>query len=233
MTTLKVRISQPLKNIRHISASLIDDEKAFQDRLEAITSDGNRERARSLSGQYRSLQDQIRFLEKEMQTAREDSFKAGYEQGKQTALQEAERRIEVIRIEMKSMEIKYLETIENIETPLLEIARRMAAEVLNTEISLHPDQLEILKNRMRKMLYEVVDQHKVIVEVNPVHLDKLNEMDINKEMDLPRRMDINFAGNKNLRPGEARIETDDFYIDGTFEGQLNKLRDDFLNEASK
>ena len=62
----------------------------------------------------KSLKDRIKILESELQRAREDSFSAGYEEGKSSALKEAQRRIEVVGIEMRALELKYLDLLQQI-----------------------------------------------------------------------------------------------------------------------
>ena len=73
-------------------------------------------------------------MEKELQRAREDSFQAGYDEGKQRTLLEAKNRIEAVHLEMKQQEINFRESIEQMEKPLLELAKKMAVEVIRKEI---------------------------------------------------------------------------------------------------
>ncbi len=178
----------------------------------------------------KSLQDHIEIMEKELQKSREESFHAGYEEGRESVLQETEKRLEVAMIEMKALEIKYLEAIENIEGPLLEIAKKMAEEVIGMEIKMRDNNDEVLLKRLRKLLYEVVDQNKVIVEVNPEHLGRLNSSDIVNDLNLPKKMNLSFAAGKDLKPGEAQIETEDYFVDGAYSNQLERLEEQLINK---
>ncbi len=169
------------------------------------------------------LKDRIKILELELQRAREESFKAGYEEGKENTLNEANKRIEQARQEMARMEKEYRESLERIEMPLLELAKTMAMEVLETELSLREDHDQILLKRLRSMLREVFQEKKVTVEVNPSHLPFLKSTDIRQELDLPREMELTVLEGKHLHKGEAFVSSDDFYLDGRLKTQIEEL----------
>ena len=169
------------------------------------------------------LKDRIKILELELQRAREESFKAGYEEGKENTLNEANKRIEQARQEMARMEKEYRESLERIEMPLLELAKTMAMEVLETELSLRKDHDQILLKRLRSMLREVFQEKKVTVEVNPSHLPFLKSTDIRQELDLPREMELTVLEGKHLHKGEAFVSSDDFYLDGRLKTQIEEL----------
>ncbi len=169
------------------------------------------------------LKDRIKILELELQRAREESFKAGYEEGKENTLNEANKRIEQARQEMARMEKEYRESLERIEMPLLELAKTMAMEVLETELSLREDHDQILLKRLRGMLREVFQEKKVTVEVNPSHLPFLKSTDIRQELDLPPEMELTVLEGKHLHKGEAFVSSDDFYLDGRLKTQIEEL----------
>lgn len=169
------------------------------------------------------LKDRIKILELELQRAREESFKAGYEEGKENTLNEANKRIEQARQEMARMEKEYHESLERIEMPLLELAKIMAAEVLETELSLREDHDQILLKRLRSMLREVLQEKNVAVEVHPSHLPFLKSTDIRQALDLPHDMELTVLEGKHLHKGEAFISSDEFYLDGRLKTQIEEL----------
>ncbi len=179
----------------------------------------------------RQLNGRIKILEMELQKAREESFQAGYGEGQRSTFQEANKKVEAMRIEMHAMELKYLETIEQIEIPLMELAKRLAGEVLAVELKHRDDFDDILFERLRKMLYEVVDQNKVIVEVNPEQLEAVENVPLNQKFKLPKKMNINVLPANDLKKGEARVETEDFLIDGTFKTQTEHLTDNLMDKT--
>ncbi|NOX88637.1 MAG: hypothetical protein GXO77_06400 [Calditrichaeota bacterium] len=173
--------------------------------------------------------DRIKVLELELQRAREESFKAGYEEGKENTLREANKRIEIARKEIARMEKEYRESLERIENPLLELAKEIAREILNTELSLREDYDAILLERLRRMLQEVLTEKKVTVEVHPAHLPFLTSSDIKEALNLPREMELTVLQGKRLKKGEAFVTTEQFYIDGRFKSQIEELGNQLLH----
>ena len=166
----------------------------------------------------------------ELQKAREESFRAGYDEGQQSMIQEAQRRTESMRIEIQSMELKYLEAIEQIEEPLLQIAKKMTEKILGTQLSITEDMDKVLFDNLRKMLYEVVDQNKVMIQVNPEQLQVLEKKDLVKELNLSKNVELSYSAGSDLRRGEARIQSEDFFVDGTFDNQIEQLSDNMKDE---
>ncbi len=193
--------------------------------------DGYDDTSAADSIRIRQLNGRIKILEMELQKAREESFQAGYGEGQRSSFQEANKSVEAMRIEMHAMELKYLETIEQIEAPLLELAKHLAEEVLAVELKHRDDFDEILFERLRKMLYEIVDQNKVIIEVNPEQMTAVENAQLNEKLNLPKKMNLNVLPAKDLKKGEARIESEDFLIDGTFHTQTEHLGDSLKNKA--
>ncbi len=175
------------------------------------------------------LEDQVKNLENELQKSREDSFQAGYDEGKQRTLQEAQNQIEAVRHEMKQLETSFTETIEQMERPLLDLAKEMAQEVIQQEINLNSEIDKILIGRLKKFLNEIIEQNNIIIEVNPQQVGILKSENVVEKLGLTEKKDVKVIGNENLKPGEAHIETEDYFIDGSFENHSDKIR----NELTK
>ena len=178
----------------------------------------------------KNLKDRIKILEMELQKAREESFRAGYDEGQQSMIQEAQRRTEAMRIEIQSMELKYLEAIEQIEEPLLQISKKMTEKILGMQLSITEDMDKILFENLRKMLYEVVDQNKVLIQVNPEQLQKLEKKDLVQELNLSKNIELSYAAGNDLRRGEARLQSEDYFIDGSYDNQIQQLSDNMKDE---
>lgn len=225
MKEFSLKINHRLSGIKESSVSLkqdYEDERFLDTDPEEGSSVADAIRIRQLNGR-------IKILEMELQKAREESFRVGFEEGQSSSFQEANKKVDAMRIELQAIEIKYLETIEQIENPLLDLSKRMAQEVLGMELKHRTDYDEILKERLRKMLYEVVDQHKLIIEVNPSHLKQMADTNLNEALNTPAQMELNVVGNRGLKPGEAKIRTEDYSIDGTYKEQLSHLNEQFKN----
>lgn len=221
MKQFTLKINHKLSGIRESSVSL------QQNPGDSRFDDTDSSEASSVVDAIRikQLNGRIKILEMELQKSREESFKVGFEEGQRSNFKEANKKVEAMHIEIQGMEIKYLETIEQIEAPLLELSKRIAREVLNLELENREDHDKILFERLRKMLYEVVDQNKVIIETNPEHLELLNKSNLAAELNLPSKMEMSFIANKDLQKGEARIQTEDFFIDGSFDEQIAQMHD--------
>jgi len=170
------------------------------------------------------LQDRVALLESELQHTREESFQAGYDEGKQRTMQDALNRIEAAKHEMHALEDHFNETLENLEKPLLELAKIMAEEVIHMHIKLNDETDEILKLRLHSMLEELIEQNHITIQVNPDQLNVVNDAGIMEQLKTGSGKDINFTRNERLAKGEAIAESEDYYIDGRFENNLGKLK---------
>ncbi len=177
------------------------------------------------------LEDQVKNLENELQTAREQSFQAGYDEGKQRTLQEAQNRIEAVHHEMKQLEVQFNETIEQMERPLLDLAQKMAEEVIKQEISNSDETDKILLARLKKLLNEIIEQNDIIITVNPDQASLLKSTETKEKLGLIEKNTVKIIGDENLSLGEAHLETEDFFIDGSYENHTKKIRDELSKEA--
>lgn len=176
------------------------------------------------------LSDKVKMLEEELQRTREESFQAGYQEGKEQGLQEAKKQINEFKSLIKSFEREYANSIVKMELPLLHLAKKMAEKVIGIDLDSSAELDSILMERLKRLLYEVIDQVKVIVIVNPVHLEWLESPGIETEFNVPKTMEISFIGDENLSPGECVINTEEYHIEETYKSKLERLEQ---NLASK
>lgn len=176
------------------------------------------------------LGDKIKVLEEELQRSREESFQAGYQEGKDQGIQEAKRQITDYKMLIKSFEQEYASSIVKMEAPLLRLAKKMAEKVIGIDLDSTAELDSILMERLKKLLYEVMDQVKVIIIVNPVHLEWLESPGIEKELNTPKTMEISFIGDEKLSPGECIINTEEYYIDETYSTKLDRLAQNLMTK---
>ncbi len=221
-----IKLGKKLRGIRyHNVYSNHDNQKSADLNVPEQSSNQIIDDARKI----KRLEDQVKNLENELQKSREDSFQAGYDEGKQRTLQEAQNQIEAVRHEMKQLETSFTETIEQMERPLLDLAKEMAQEVIQQEINLNSEIDKILIGRLKKFLNEIIEQNNIIIEVNPQQVGILKSDNVVEKLGLTEKKDVKVIGNENLKPGEAHIETEDYFIDGSFENHSDKIR----NELTK
>ncbi len=228
MQQFKIKVPRPIKRIE---PQIISAGKVSKKSGRSKSGQKEKDLASSLieAQKIKLYKDRIKVLELELQRAREESFKAGYEEGKENTLREANKRIEIARKEIARMEKEYRESLERIENPLLELAKEIAREILNTELSLREDYDAILLERLRRMLQEVLQEKKVTVEVHPAHLPFLTSSDIKETLNLPREMELTVLQGKRLKKGEAFVTTEQYYIDGRFKSQIEELGNQLLH----
>lgn len=169
------------------------------------------------------LGDRIKVLEEELQRTREESFQAGYQEGKDQGLKEAKKQINEFKMLIKSFEQEYANSIVKMESPLLRLAKKMAEKVIGIDLDSTAELDSILMERLKRLLYEVMEQVKVIVIVNPAHLEWLDSPGIENEFNTPRSMEISFVGDEKLSPGECIINTEEYHIDETYTAKLERL----------
>ncbi len=224
MLQFKVKVSKPIKKIE---PQIIDTRREKQEGKEGA--DKNAKASLIEAQKIKILKDRIKILELELQRAREESFKAGYEEGKQNTLREANERIAQARQEIERIQKEYRESVERIEKPLLELAKKMAQKVLEIQLTLTEEHDQILLNQLRKMMHEVQNEKHVTVEVNPAHLPDLRSTDIKEAFHLPKEMELTVLQGKHLKKGEAFVTSDQFYLDGRFQSQIEELGNQLIH----
>lgn len=176
------------------------------------------------------LGDKVKMLEEELQRTREESFQAGYQEGKEQGINEAKKQINDLRSLVTSFKEEYASSISKLETPLLKLAKKMAEKVIGIDLDSTAELDSLLMERLKKLLYEVMDQGKVMIIVNPVHLEWLESPGIEKELNTPKTMEISFIGDQKLSPGECIINTEEFHIDETYASKLERLEQNLITK---
>ncbi len=176
-----------------------------------------------------SLKNRLHMLEEALQKAREESFALGYEEGKKKGLLLAQEKIDQLSEELKTIEDRYHAALEKMEEPLLELAQKMAERILGQELQHLDDYKTVVMNQLRQMLPEVIEQNRVIIKVNPEHLKDLTVAELSREFNLPDSMEVSLMADQRLKPGEVFIRTEDYFVDGTYQSQLNHLTKGLLN----
>lgn len=169
------------------------------------------------------LSDKVKVLEEELQRTREESFQAGYQEGRERGVLEAKKQIDDFKILIKSFEDQYSKALAKMETPLLTLSKKMAEKVVGIDLDSSAELDSILMERLKKLLYEMIDQVKLVVVVNPVHLEWLDSPGIDQELNVPKNMEISFVGDENLKPGECIINTEDYHLNETYAVKLDRI----------
>jgi len=179
------------------------------------------------------LKDRITVLELELQKAREDSFQAGFDEGKERGYSDASEDNEALKQQLSSLEDHYKQSMMKLEIPLLQLARAVAEKIILREIDNGLDTDEIIVENVRKGLEEVIDENNVVIRLDPDQMQAFSKKNIKKDMNIQGKMDVNLVGDKNLKKGEAVVESENYIIDGTYSAQLEHIQDQMIKEANE
>ncbi len=183
-----------------------------------------------LETEQRLLKERVHYLESELQRAREESFQAGLEEGRELGMQEAGRDMEDLRALVAAIQDQYQHGVENLREPFLQLVHRVAEAVLGFSIRRFEGAEEMLKSRLQRFFYALVEQSRVMIEVNPQHLSWLENGAETRELGAPGAMEVKFVANPRLGPGECLVKSENFLGDGTIAGQLEHLLEQFQTE---
>jgi len=183
------------------------------------------------------LEKQINELESALQRAREESFQAGFEEGKENAWIEANQRIKDISGKfssmIKSLKSQYDQALEDMSQPLLKFAGKIAEKILGRELRYEDEYNEFFIKQIRQFFNEVMDQNKITIYVNPKQMEWVSKPDVLKEINLPPKANIRFVENSTLNPGECLLETENCIVEGVLARELDNIERGILNMEIK
>jgi len=167
----------------------------------------------------------IAMLENALQKSREEAFQSGFREGQRSMDEQLKRQVEELPREFAQMarELKdqFVNTIEKMEKPVMHFGIQIAQRILGQVLKEDAFQKQMLESQVRKFLSAIVDESKVIIHVNPKQMEWINQLDMAKSTSVPAKM--LFRSNDKLAPGECLLETENFIVDGTIAGQLERI----------
>ena len=179
---------------------------------------------------------QVVILEKALEQTRDNAFQAGYEEGRNSSLNDMKSRIKELSSDFTQMvqgldkQYKVLFNLQ--EKTLLSLSLRIAEKILNEELSHKKEITEYLAKMLKKILMEMMEQKKITVSLNPDWLKEFKRDEFLNQIDLPLHEKIQFIDDDKLHPGECLVESEDFFIDATLNHQFklmeNHLKQEYL-----
>ena len=179
---------------------------------------------------------QVVILEKALEQTRDNAFQAGYEEGRNSSLNDMKSRIKELSSDFTQMvqgldkQYKVLFNLQ--EKTLLSLSLRIAEKILNEELSHKKEITEYLAKMLKKILMEMMEQKKITVSLNPDWLKEFNRDEFMAHIDLPLHDKIQYIDDDKLHPGECLVESEDFFIDATLNHQFklmeNHLKQEYL-----
>jgi flagellar assembly protein FliH len=229
---LNVKIDKKIVGLQHRDISVPKAARTYdaEDYKRKLSQSGEMQTDKQF---IKTLKDRLHVLEQELQKAREESFQAGFEEGKERGYADASKDIKHLTTQLEAMEDRFSESMLKMEIPLLELAQKMAEKVIKKELQSGFENDDLVLEAIRKGLHEVIDEHKVLIRLNPDQLQSLGEIDLKQDLNMQGNMNVNLVGDKSLQKGETIIESENYVIDGTYSAQLAHLKDQMVKEVSE
>ena len=180
---------------------------------------------------------QVEILEKALERTRENAFQAGYEEGRNSSLNDMESRIKELSSDFTQMvqglDDQFKELFNFQEKTLLKLSLRIAEKILYEEFCHKKEVTDFLAKMLKKILMEMMEQKKITVFLNPDWLKELNRDEFMDHIELPLHKNIQFVEDDKLNPGECLVESEDYFIDTTLNHQLELMENHLRQEYSK
>lgn len=189
-----------------------------------LGSDKNEESRRR---ELKAYSDRIKILEAELQKARAEAYQAGYNEGQNIAKSEAHKQFAQLTTEFTnnigSLHAEFSEVMERLATPILKLALGSSEKLIGRELNIGDAANEILLTQVQRVLNETVSQTRATVHINASQMDWITGIDILKTLNLPQKTNLRFIPNPTIKPGECKLETEDYLVDSTISAQLDNL----------
>ncbi len=177
--------------------------------------------------ELQAFSDRIKILEAELQKARAEAYQAGYGEGQQITLSESRKQLLQMTQEfsdnLSALHAEFSDTIDKLSGPVLKLALGVSEKLIHRELDLNDAANEILLTQVRNVLNETVTQSRPVVHVNISQLEWITGIEILKTLNALQNGNLRFIPNPTVKPGECKLETEDFLIDATIKAQLENL----------
>lgn len=215
MSSATLKLSQPVAGF-HLPGGPGDIEP--EELLDQIS----REREREIS----TLQARIEQLEMELQSAREESFNVGFQDGLEAEREKHKTELEAYARQFGDLAIvlneEFGQALSDMEEPLLRMSFELAEKILHKAI---PEKLkkEGLIVTLKEFLSEVLHSESVVIKVSPENLKWIQSKKVTEELGSSFPGDMKFVSDPGLSDGECLVETPEHVIDGGYRHQLKNL----------
>ena len=188
--------------------------------------DGGDQLAREQEQKTNTLHARIEQLEIELQSAREESFDAGFQDGLEAEREKHKQNIEAYAQQFGDLGVRlegeFSQALSILEEPLLRISFEIAEKILRKAI---PEKLkkEGLIKTLSEFLSEVLHAERVVIKVSPDNLKWIHSKKVTEELENSFPGNMKFVSDPALGEGECLVETPEHVIDGGYRQQLENL----------
>ncbi|MGH1364984.1 MAG: FliH/SctL family protein [Calditrichia bacterium] len=163
---------------------------------------------------------------------RKQAYEEGFRIGQEAGRKALEEEVEQLRETVSSLSSVFPEALNELENPLLDIAKRLAAIVLG--VSAFDSDLfhKAMLEKLREMIGRLAGQKRFVLELNPDTLLLIDKHKLFASLSETAIPEVVMLPDKRLKPGECIIKTEDFLIDGTFGNQTDFLVEQLITEEA-
>ncbi|MDN5346746.1 MAG: flagellar assembly protein FliH [Clostridia bacterium] len=169
----------------------------------------------------------------ESEARRQEGYQAGWQAGYHEARAAAEEEANKIRSEAEALrreaeeflrEARHArqEIIKSAEKEALELALKIAEKILGRQVELNP---QVTLDLARQAVREVAEGEVYIIYASPGDAELLRQRRAELEQELKPAAALQIVADPAIKPGGCRIETENGFIDTTFERQLEVLKE--------
>lgn len=208
---INIRIPQKIRQLKLVTGDSVNGESG---KIQAIIPDN--------TGTAESLVEQIKALEASLQNAREESYQAGYAEGRLRAEEESRDRYSEFTEYLTIMERQWQEALQASEKPLIELAKNMADRILQLRSAAGQDFEEAFCEKLGDVLRKMLDPVQVTLEISPELAQNIElRSRLEKRDGLPESLRV--IENRSLKNGECVVKSNELWVDGKFSTQLDRL----------
>ena len=219
-------LKRPVRGVHHLYGESGENSQEQQDHEIALIMGDELDEA-SRDRELKAHADRIRVLEEELQRARAEAYQAGFDEGQAIAKAEAQKQFAMLTQEFQnnivSMRNEFGDTFDHLTPRIILMAKILAQKLLNRELTLPDKADEILLTQIHRVLQETLSQTKIDIHVNSSQMDWITGNQILKQLNAVGEGNLRFFPNPSLKPGECKIETEDYLVDSTINAQLDVL----------
>ncbi len=126
-----------------------------------------------------SLDKQIEILEKALEQTREDAYQAGFNEGQILNEKNLQIRIGELNEDFsqlaEGLSKQYKSQFKDLEKKVLSLSLRIAEKVVQCELSHKKDITDFLTKKLKNIIEKLIDQKKIIVQLNSEWLKEFNK----------------------------------------------------------
>jgi flagellar assembly protein FliH len=163
------------------------------------------------------------------QSAREQGFEAGYNEGVRRAEATVAERLALAENILATTRSSQEQALASAERDLVELAFEIAEKIVRQKVVADPDvTVGVLEHALRKAYV----RDGLTVLCNPVDLERLAGANEQLQTRVGSLAGLTLIGDRRISQGGVVVRTDAGDIDATIESQLDRLRDQLFEERS-